>query len=248
MKVGKSQRVSWGGSSTCPACPPRELFQPCPTGRKPQGWPRTYWGDYIYCLGARWTVRGRAVGRVWGERSLGICYLSACLHNLVLYRQMKTRGNYNHWGSNCWICSCKFLVQMIWCLTWYRLYGYINSKPWYYIWPTVAHFVILSHNANYISCQSIICNYKGCDLTCIRDGHVSRKPFVNEALLNLSCCTITNKIAGWHSQKVSALKKIFLWPLIYLQKQITYHSNDIYLQFTSLLMRWFRDCVSVPNV
>lgn len=41
----------------------------------------------------------------------------------------------------------------------------------------------------------IICNYSGCDLTRIRGGHLFRKPFVNEALPNFSCSTITNEIA-----------------------------------------------------
>ncbi|KAI3372636.1 hypothetical protein L3Q82_023109 [Scortum barcoo] len=52
---------------------PREVFQACPTGRRPRGRPRTRWRDYVSQL-AWETPRGppgRAGGSVWELRWLG---------------------------------------------------------------------------------------------------------------------------------------------------------------------------------
>ncbi|KAI3352150.1 hypothetical protein L3Q82_020961 [Scortum barcoo] len=54
--------------------PPREVFQACPTGRRPRGRPRTHIGETI-SLGWPGNASGppgRAGGSVWGEGSLGI--------------------------------------------------------------------------------------------------------------------------------------------------------------------------------
>ncbi|KAI3371765.1 hypothetical protein L3Q82_024317 [Scortum barcoo] len=53
---------------------PREVFQACPTGRRPRGRPRTRWRRLCLSagLGTPRGPPGRAGGSVWGEGSLGI--------------------------------------------------------------------------------------------------------------------------------------------------------------------------------
>lgn len=60
--------------------------------------------------------------------------------------------------------------------------------------------------------------------------HLWRRPFFTKPTLNLSQLTIINMIAVWDSEKLWAvLKKIQLWSLIPLKKQITFLTNDIFL-------------------
>ncbi|KAI3370637.1 hypothetical protein L3Q82_007205 [Scortum barcoo] len=49
---------------------PREVFQACPTGRRPRGRPRTRWRDYVSRtgLGTPRDPPGRAGGSVWEGR------------------------------------------------------------------------------------------------------------------------------------------------------------------------------------
>ncbi|KAI3359832.1 hypothetical protein L3Q82_013828, partial [Scortum barcoo] len=64
---------------------PREVFQACPTGRRPRGRPRTRWRDYVSRtgLGTPRGPPGRAGGSVWGEGSLGISAQSAASRDPV---------------------------------------------------------------------------------------------------------------------------------------------------------------------
>ncbi|KAI3369677.1 hypothetical protein L3Q82_024519, partial [Scortum barcoo] len=65
---------------------PREVFQACPTGRRPRGRPRTHWRDFVSQLA--WerlgVPPGRAGGSVWGEGKSGHLCLDCCLRDPVL--------------------------------------------------------------------------------------------------------------------------------------------------------------------
>ena len=44
------RRVRWGGSGILLGCLPGEVFRARFTGRRPPGWPRTRWRDYVFHL------------------------------------------------------------------------------------------------------------------------------------------------------------------------------------------------------
>ncbi|KAI3368718.1 hypothetical protein L3Q82_025413 [Scortum barcoo] len=73
---------------------PREVFQACPTGRRPRGRPRTRWRDYVSRLA--WErlgdPPGRAGGSVWGEGSLGISAQTAASATRSRTKRMKMDG------------------------------------------------------------------------------------------------------------------------------------------------------------
>ncbi|MED6277533.1 hypothetical protein CHARACLAT_014409 [Characodon lateralis] len=57
---------------------PREVFQACPTGRRPRGRPRIRWRHCLLAgLGTPWAPPGGAGGGVWGEGRLGVSAESA---------------------------------------------------------------------------------------------------------------------------------------------------------------------------
>ncbi|KAI3359900.1 hypothetical protein L3Q82_014258 [Scortum barcoo] len=70
---------------------PREVFQACPTGRRPRGRPRTRWRDYVSSagLGTPRGPPGRAGGSVWGEGSLGISAQTAASATRSRTKRMK---------------------------------------------------------------------------------------------------------------------------------------------------------------
>ncbi|KAI3377487.1 hypothetical protein L3Q82_008668, partial [Scortum barcoo] len=74
---------------------PREVFQACPTGRRPRGRPRTRWRDYV-SLGLAWErlgdPPGRAGGSVWGEGGLGISAQTAASATRSRTKRMKMDG------------------------------------------------------------------------------------------------------------------------------------------------------------
>ncbi|KAI3362276.1 hypothetical protein L3Q82_012590, partial [Scortum barcoo] len=54
----ESAEVAWASISDAPWTPPREVFQACPTGRRPWGRPRTRWRDYVSVSAGLGTPRG----------------------------------------------------------------------------------------------------------------------------------------------------------------------------------------------
>ncbi|KAI3364724.1 hypothetical protein L3Q82_010853, partial [Scortum barcoo] len=77
---------------------PREVFQACPTGRRPRGRPRTRWRDYVSQLA--WEhpgPPGRAGGSVWGEGSLGISAQTAASMTRPRIKRMKMDGWMDGW-------------------------------------------------------------------------------------------------------------------------------------------------------
>lgn len=83
-----------------------------------------------------------------------------------------------------------------------------------------------------------------------------KKLFFTKLTLKLCQLTIINMIAVWDSRKLWAdSKKIQLWSLISLQKQITYLTNDIFLPSHALskcnnweTVRVFRMCRDDDNL
>ncbi|KAI3353353.1 hypothetical protein L3Q82_019888, partial [Scortum barcoo] len=87
----ESAEVAWASVSDAPGRLPREVFQACPTGRRPRGRPRTRWRDYVSRLA--WerlgSPAGRAGGSVWGEGSLGISAQTAASATRSRTKRMK---------------------------------------------------------------------------------------------------------------------------------------------------------------
>ncbi|KAI3354167.1 hypothetical protein L3Q82_018703, partial [Scortum barcoo] len=72
---------------------PREVFQACPTGRRPRGRPRTRWRRLCLSagLGTPRGPPGRAGGSVWGEGSLGISAQTAASATRSRTKRMKKK-------------------------------------------------------------------------------------------------------------------------------------------------------------
>ncbi|KAI3365324.1 hypothetical protein L3Q82_010414, partial [Scortum barcoo] len=96
----ESAEVAWASISDAPGRLPREVFQACPTGRRPRGRPRTRWRDYVSRTGLAWErlgdPPGRAGGSVWGEGGLGISAQTAASSDPV-----PDQADENGWMDGC---------------------------------------------------------------------------------------------------------------------------------------------------
>ncbi|KAI3355524.1 hypothetical protein L3Q82_017909 [Scortum barcoo] len=97
--IERSQlRWLWGICFGCPLdASPREVFQACPTGRRPRRKDPGHAGETM-CLSAGWpgnasgSVPGRAGGSVWGEGSLGISAQTAASATRSRIKRLKMDG------------------------------------------------------------------------------------------------------------------------------------------------------------
>ncbi|KAI3354190.1 hypothetical protein L3Q82_018725, partial [Scortum barcoo] len=81
---------------------PREVFQACPTGRRPRGRPRTRWRDYVSWLA--WERLGIPCKKSWrkylGSGKSGYLCLDCYLRDLVPDKRWKMDGWMDGWMSD----------------------------------------------------------------------------------------------------------------------------------------------------
>ncbi|KAF7641622.1 hypothetical protein LDENG_00275920 [Lucifuga dentata] len=83
LRIERSQ-LRWFGHliRMTPGRLPREVFQACPTGKRPWGRPRTRWRDYISQLAwERLGVPQEELEGLAGDRKYGLICLVCCHHD-----------------------------------------------------------------------------------------------------------------------------------------------------------------------